>query len=181
MRRQTGRTLLSALLALTLTLTAFARHSHSSNDRASFGSDINIAEGETVGDVACAFCSVHIRGDVTGDVAVAFGSVTVAEGRTISGDTAILKGNLNLGEGSTLHGDLAIMAGSAHLADGATINGSRSVIPEPIGTLMLLAPFAVLIGIIWLIVYLVRRNRYRFPAYPQGRGIQPPPPPPSAR
>jgi len=178
MRRQTGRTLLSALLALSLTLPAFARRSHSSNDRASFGSDITIAEGDTVGDVACAFCSVHVHGDVTGDVAVAFGSVTVDPGRTISGDTAILKGDLYLGEGSTVHGDLAMMAGSDHLADGATINGSRAIIPEPIGTLILLSPLLILIGIIWLIVYLVRRNRYRFPAYPQGRGIQPPPPPP---
>jgi hypothetical protein len=178
MRRQTGRTLLSALLALSLTLPAFARRSHGSNDRASFGSDITIPEGDTVGDVACAFCSVHIHGDVTGDVAVAFGSVTVDPGRTISGDTAILKGDLYLGEGSTVHGDLAMMAGSDHLADGATINGSRAIIPEPLGTLILLAPLFILIGIIWLIVYLVRRNRYRFPAYPQGRGIQPPPPPP---
>lgn len=181
MRRQTGSTLLAALLALSLTLPAFARHSHGSNDRASFGSDINIAEGDTVGDVACAFCSVHIHGEVTGDVAVAFGSVTLDPGHTISGDTAILKGDLNLGEGSTVHGNLAIMAGSAHLADGANINGSQSVVPEPIGTLMLLAPFVILIGIIWLIVHLVRRNRYRFPAYPQGRGIQPPPPPPATR
>jgi hypothetical protein len=178
MRRQTGRTLLSALLALSLTLPAFARRSHGDNDRASFGSDITIAEGETVGDVACAFCSVHIHGDVTGDVAVAFGSVTVDPARTISGDTAILKGNLNLGEGSTIHGDLAIMAGAVHLADGATINGSQSVIPEPFGTLILISPLLILAGIIWLIVYLVRRNRYRFPVYPQGRGIQPPPPPP---
>lgn len=178
MRRQTGRTLLSALLALTLTLPAFARHSHGSNDRASFGSDITISEGQTVGDVACAFCSVHIHGDVTGDVAVAFGSVQVDPGRTISGDTAILKGNLNLGEGSTVHGDLAILGGATHLADGATIDGAQSVIPGPIGTLILLTPLFLLVGIIWLIVYLVRRSRYRFPAYPQGRGIHPPPPPP---
>jgi hypothetical protein len=25
--------------------------------------------------------------------------------------------------------------------------------------------------LIWLIVYLVRRNRYQFPAYPRGRGV----------
>jgi hypothetical protein len=177
MHRQTGRTLLSALLALSLTLPAFARHSHGSHDRASFGSDINVAEGDTVGDIACAFCSVHVHGDVTGDVAVAFGSVTVDPGRNISGDTAIFKGDLNLGEGSTVHGDLAIMAGAAHLADGASINGSQSIIPEPFGTLILLVPLLIFVGLIWLIVYLVRRNSYRFPAYPQGRGIQPPPPP----
>ena len=43
------------------------------------------------------------------------------------------------------------------------------------GVVVLLAGVAVpaveLIGLIWLIVYLVRRNRYQFPAYPHGRGF----------
>jgi hypothetical protein len=159
-----------------LSVPAFAKGSHGDNNRVSFGSDITVAEGETVSDVACAFCSVHLHGDVTGDVAVAFGSVTVDPGHSISGDTAILEGDLNLGEGSTVNGDLAILAGSANLADGAAIHGSRAIVPQPFGTLILLAPFLVFAGLIWLIVYLVRRRRYQFPVYPQGRGIQPPPP-----
>jgi hypothetical protein len=177
MRRQPGRHLLSAVLLLVLLVTnGFFKHSHGENDRASFGSDITVAEGETVGDVACAFCSVHLRGDVTGDVAVAFGSVTVEPGHSIAGDTAILEGDLNLGEGSSVNGDLAILAGGAHLTEGAAIHGSRAVVPQPIGTLILLAPFLLLGGLIWLIVYLVRRRRYHFPVYPQGRGIHPRPP-----
>jgi hypothetical protein len=177
MRRQPGRIVLSAALVLLLTPSAFAKR-HNGNDRASFGSDITVAEGQTVGDVACAFCSVHLHGDATGDVAVAFGSVTVDPGHTISGDTAVLLGNVHLGEGSAVHGDLAILGGDARLAEGAAIHGSQSVIPQPIGTLILLAPLLILIGIVWLIVHLVRRSRYQFPVYPQGRGIQPPPPPP---
>lgn len=176
MRRQSGRILLSAALVLLLTPSAFAKR-HNGNDRASFGSDITVAEGQTVGDVACAFCSVHLHGDVTGDVAVAFGSITVDPGRTVSGDTAVLQGNVNLGEGSTIHGDVAILGGEARLRDGSTIQGSQSIVPQPFGTLILLAPLLIFIGIIWLIVHLVRRNRYRFPVYPQGRGFQPPPPP----
>lgn len=176
MRRQPGRLLLAAVLVLLLPSSAFARHT-SSNDRASFGSDITVAEGETVGDVACAFCAVHIHGDVSGDVAVAFGSVTLDPGRTISGDTAIAAGDLNLGEGSTVHGDLAIMGGEAHFGDGSAVQGAQSIMPRPLGMLILLSPLLILAGIIWLIVYFVRRNRYHFPAYPQGRGIRPPPPP----
>ncbi|WP_035350099.1 hypothetical protein [Edaphobacter aggregans] len=176
MRRLPGSHLLSAVLLLLLVTSGFFKGSHGGNDRASFGSDINVPEGETVGDVACAFCSVHLRGEATGDVAVAFGSVTIEPGHSIAGDTAILEGDLNLGEGSTVNGDLAILAGSANLAEGAAIHGSRAVVPQPIGTLILLAPFLVLGGLIWLIVYLVRRNRYTFPVYPQGRGIHPPPP-----
>ena len=177
MRRQLGGILLSAALLVFFSASAYAKGHHSSNDRASFGSDITVAEGESAGDIACAFCSVHVHGEVTGDVAVAFGSVTVDPGHTISGDTAIAAGNLNLGEGSTVNGDLAILAGDARLGEGAAINGNRSIIPQPLGMLILLSPLLILIGIIWLIVYLVRRNRYQFPVYPQGQGIHPPPPP----
>jgi hypothetical protein len=176
MRKQFGGILLSAALVALLTQAAFAKERSHGNDRASFGSEIVVPEGETAGDVACAFCSVHVHGDVAGDVAVAFGSVTVDSGHSIAGDTAIVAGNLNLGEGSKASGDVAILAGEALLADGAAIHGSRSIIPQPIGTLILLAPLLVVIGIIWLIVYFVRRNRYQFPAYPQGQGIHPPPP-----
>jgi len=166
-----------ALLLVLFATTAFAKEKRNGNDRASFGSDITVSEEETAGDIACAFCSVHLRGNVSGDVAVAFGHVIVEPGRTIAGDTAILEGDLHLGEGSSVNGDLAILAGTDRLAEGATIHGSRAVIPQPLGTLILLSPLLFLIGIIWLIVYLVRRNRYRFPVYPQGKGIYPPPPP----
>ena len=175
MRRQPGRHLLLAALILFLALPAFAKGSHGDNDRSSFGSDITITEGEIVSDIACAFCSVHIRGEVTGDVAVAFGSITVEPGHTIAGDTAVLMGDINLGEGSSVNGDVAVMAGNTNLADGAAIRGSRAVVPQPVGTLILLTPFLVLAGLIWLIVHFVRRRRYTFPVYPQGRGIQPPP------
>lgn len=169
--------LLAALFLFSI-VHSFAKDRHSGNDRASFGSDITVAEGETAGDIACAFCSVHLHGDVTGDVAVAFGSVTVDPGRTIAGDTAILEGDLNLNEGSTVNGDLAILAGMDRLGDGAAVHGSRAVIPQPLGTLVLLSPLLFLAGLIWLIVYIIRRSSYRFPVYPQGQGIQAPPPPP---
>jgi len=168
-----ARYILSA--ALLLTLPAFAKGSHGDNDRTSFGSSIEVPEGESAADIACAFCSVHIRGEVTGDVAVFMGSVSVEPGHSISGDAAIAAGDLHLGEGSTVNGDVAIVGGDVKLADGAMIHGARSIIPPPLGTLILLSPLLILAGIIWLIVYLVRRSRYRFPAYPQGRGIQPPP------
>jgi len=171
------RLILLITLTFALVSPALARSRHSDNDRASFGSDITVSEGETVGDIACAFCSVHLHGNVTGDVAVAFGTVTVDPGHSIAGDTAIFTGDLNLGEGASVNGDLAIVGGVEHLAEGAAVHGSRSVMPQPVGIMILLFPLLILAGIIWLVVYLVQRNRYRFPVYPQGQGIQPPPPP----
>lgn len=140
-------------------------------DHASVGSDINVTEGESAGDLACVFCSVHVHGDVNGDIAVAFGNVTVDADRRVSGDVAIVGGDLNLGENAHVEKDVAIVAGDERLGEGAQIQGSRSVMPGRFWLLVPLAPLLILIGIIWLVVHLVRRNRYQFPVYPNGRGV----------
>jgi hypothetical protein len=158
----------AVLLLVAATLPAFAK---SDNDRVSFGSDITVAEGETVGDIACVFCDVRIHGDVKGDVAVMFGRVEIDAGHSISGDVAALGADLVLGEGATVGGDVALAAGDANVAEGAMIHGSRMVLPSRLWLLLPFAPFLILIGVIWLIVYIVQRNRYQFPAYPQGRGF----------
>ena len=163
-----GLLLISALLFLSAVPPSFAR---SSEDRASFGNDITVSEGETVGDVACAFCSVRIHGNVKGDVAVLFGSIAIDSNQAISGDVAILGGDLNLAEDGKVGGDVAIAGGRAYLASDAMIHGSRAILPGRLWVLLPLAPLLILIGIIWLIVYLVRRNRYRYPVYPISRGM----------
>jgi hypothetical protein len=162
------RLLLAVALLVFVTLPAFAR---STEDRAGFGNDITIAEGETAGDVACMFCDVHVHGDVKGDVAVMFGKVDVDPGRSIAGDVATLGADLNLGPGATVGGDLAIAAGDVNTGPGAMVHGSSTVLPGRMWLLLPFLPLLFLIGLIWLIVYLVRRNRYQFPVYPQGRGF----------
>src|ERR1700733_5803371 len=72
-------------VVFSMSLPAFAR---STSERASVGDDITISDGETAGDVACAFCSVHVHGEVKGDVAVLFGAITVDAGKSIGGDVA---------------------------------------------------------------------------------------------
>jgi cytoskeletal protein CcmA (bactofilin family) len=146
----------------------FAR---SSNDHATFGSDVTIGEGETAGDIACAFCTVRMHGDVRGDIAVAFGRVELDPGRNISGDVAAFGADLDLAPGANIGGDVSIVGGDIKTEPGATIHGSSMSFPGRIWLLLPLAPFLVLIGIVWLIVYIVRRNRYQFPMYPQGRGF----------
>jgi hypothetical protein len=163
-----SRLLLAAALLLLPVPSAFAKEKQ---DHASFGNDITVAEGESAGDIACAFCSVHVHGDVKGDVAILFGSVTVDPTHSISGDVAILGGDMNLAPESEVGGDVAILAGYANLGPEATIHGDRTVLPGRGWLIVPLAPFLILIGIIWLIVHMVRRNRYRFPAYPNGRGL----------
>lgn len=159
------------LLAVALLLIASTPFARADQDRVSVGGDITVAEGETAGNLACAFCSVHIHGDVKGNVAVLFGSVTVDPTHSISGDVAILGGDLNLAPETEVGGDVAILAGYANLGPEATIHGDRTVLPGRFWLVLPFAPLLILIGIIWLIVHMVRRNRYRFPAYPNGRGV----------
>jgi hypothetical protein len=164
-----SRLLLVALLLLSSVVPAFAR---SLEDRAGVGNDITIAEGETAGDVACVFCTVRVHGDVRGDLAVMFGKVEVDAGRNISGDVATLGADLDLGPGAMVGGDVAVAAGDANLAPGAMVHGSSMVLPSKIWLLLPFAPLLILAGFIWLIVYIVGRNRYQFPVYPHGRGFQ---------
>jgi hypothetical protein len=161
-----SRAVLSLAAASLLAVPAYSL-SHS-QDHASFGKDITVTEGDTAADIACAFCSVHVHGDVQGDVAVLFGSVTLDSGHRISGDVAVAAGDLTVGDDAQVGGDVAIAAGDLNLAPTAVVHGDRSVFPGRFWLLIPLAPLIILIGIIWLIVYLVRRNRYRFPAYPNG-------------
>jgi len=64
-----------------------------------------------------------------------------------------------------------VRALDANLAPGAMIHGSRMVLSNRMWLLLPFAPLLILIGLIWLVVHLVRRNRYQFPAYPHGRGF----------
>jgi len=97
--------------------------------------------------------------------------VMVDGGRNISGDVASLGGDLDLGEDASVGGDVAIAAGEAKLGSGAVIRGQQSIFPGRGWLLLPLAPLFVLAGLIWLVVYVVSRNRYEFPAYPGGRDV----------
>jgi hypothetical protein len=156
------------LLAVLFVLAATPIFARADQGRSSFGSDINVAEGEDANNIACAFCSVHVHGPVRGNVAVLLGSVKVDEDQSIAGNVAIFGGDLELQRDASVGGNVAIAAGDANLAQDATIRGARSILHSRLWLLLPLTPLFILIGIIWLIVYLVRRNRYPYPVYPNG-------------
>jgi hypothetical protein len=164
---------MTKLLLAILLLVAFTPFVQAEQNRASMGNDITIAEGESAGNVACAFCSVHVHGDVKGNVAVFMGNVSVDPTHSISGHVAIFGGDLNLGADSQVLSDVAIFGGNVNLSSNAEIHGDRSVLTGRFWLLLPFLPLFVVIGIIWLVVHLIRRNRYQFPAYPNGRGIGP--------
>ncbi|MDQ2834381.1 MAG: hypothetical protein M3Y50_11660 [Acidobacteriota bacterium] len=133
--------------------------------RATVGGDVTVAEGETAADVSCVFCTVHVHGEVSGNVAVAFGDVLVDSGHSIAGNVAVLGGDVELAEGATVGGNVAVMAGTTKLAPGAVIAGKQAVLPGRLWLLIPFVPLLFLVGLVWLIVWLVRRNRSRYPGY----------------
>lgn len=151
---------------IAMMLAAAVRPAEARDKKTVVGGEVVVPYGQTANDIACVFCRVIVHGDVNGDVAVAFGSVSVDDGRMISGDVAIFSGDLYLGRDARVNGDLALAAGTPTLSEGASVGGSRAVMPGRAWLLAFLSPILILIGIIWLAVYLVRRNRYQFPAYP---------------
>jgi predicted acyltransferase (DUF342 family) len=153
-----------------------SRHEGSGQDRVSFGTDITINEGETVGDVVCVFCSVHLRGDAHGDIVTIFGSLTLDQDRSVAGDVVVVAGDAALEENASVAGDLVLVAGDLHLSPDTSIHGDRVVLPGRMWLAVPFAPLLILIGLIWLIVWLIRRNRYQPRYYPPA-----PPGPPQAR
>jgi hypothetical protein len=143
--------------------------SHGSHDHVSFGSTIDINEGDSASDIVCAFCSVRIHGNVSGDMVAFFSNVSVDNGKTISGDTVVFGGKLALADESHIDGQLVLFGGDLQQASSAVIQGDRVVMEGSGWLLITLLPFLIPIGIIWLIIHLIRRNRYQFPAYPGGR------------
>ena len=154
-----GMTALLAVLALSAPVRghAYARHGKEGEDRVGIFSTIVVSEERPAADVACVFCSVQINGDVHGDVAVLFSTVTVSDGRTISGDVATLFSTLVLGEGARVDGDLATIFGTASLAESAHVGGDRAVLSRGMRLTIILAPLLILAGLIWLLVWVVRR------------------------
>ena len=160
----------AAVLLVVVCLMA-ARPAFAKDDRVSFANDIVVDQGSTSGDLVCLMCSVKVHGEVHGDIVTLLGSVAVDDARSISGDVVTVGGDLSLGDAASVSGDVAVVGGYLNRGSGASINGDTKVMAGKGWLLVPFAPLLIFIGVIWLIVWLVTRRRYRFPRYPQGRGF----------
>lgn len=184
----------SAIL-LALAFLFAAAPARADKDAVQFGSNINVAEGHTLHDAVCFFCSVNAKGDIDHDVVVFFGNVHIAHqsnhdvvvffGSVRADDDAVIGhdlvnffGTTHLGENVSVGGDAVVMFGGMRAADSVSIAGSR--VSQPIWVFW--TPLIVLGLIITLIVHEVRSHRrrqymaaYGYPPFPPG--VQPPPPP----
>ena len=187
--------LFSAFLLASVLLIA-STPARADKDAVQFGSNINVAEGHSIHDAVCFFCSVNAKGDIdhdvvvffgnvhiahqsSHDVVVFFGSVRVDDDAAIGHDLVNFFGTTHLGENVSVGGDAVVMFGGMSAADSVNIAGSR--VAQPIWVFW--TPLIVLGLIVTLIVHEVRsyRRRQYFAAYGYAPmpppGTQPPPPP----
>jgi hypothetical protein len=168
MRRALFAFLLAAALAVAVT------PAHADRDMVQFGSNINVAAGNPIGDAVCFFCSVHVDGEVKGDIVVFFGNVhvsgiahhdvvnffgniTAADNSSIGGDMVSIFGSVRLGENVTVAKDLVAVFGDLQAPASASVGGDRVVQPVWIA----FVPLAVLLLIIILTVQEYRKYRRR--------------------
>ncbi len=133
-------------------------------DRFQINHDIHVQPNDEVGDVTCINCSVYVLGRVSGDVTTINGNIVAQQGGTIAGDVTAVRGNARLENGSQIAGDLTAIAGTVRRDPQATVGGDvTSMGGGGWVFLVFLLPFAVLGGIIALIIWLIQRSRQPAP------------------
>jgi hypothetical protein len=137
-------------------------------DRFQFNHNIQIQPDDKVGDVTCINCSVYVRGQVAGDVTTINGNIVAQSGAAIAGDLTSIRGNAHVENSAQVGGDVTAVAGSVRRDPQATVGGGVTSLGGG-GWIFLifLLPFAVLGGIVALIIWLIQRSRRpaQVPAY----------------
>jgi hypothetical protein len=129
-------------------------------DRFQMNHDIQIQPDDKVGDVTCINCSVYVRGQVSGDVTTINGNIIAERGASIAGDVTAVRGNARIENGAQVAGDLTTVAGTVRRNPQATVAGDVTSLGGGGWVfLVFLLPFAVLGGIIALMIWLIQRSR----------------------
>ena len=151
---------LSAIWVLIILLAPTAALAEGNADRLEFNHDIRIQPEEQVGDVTCINCSAYVLGRVSGDVTTVNGNIVAEQGAAIAGDATAVRGNVRVQNGAQVAGDLTAIAGTARRDPQATVGGDVTSLGGG-GWIFLvfLLPFAILGGIIALIIWLIQRSR----------------------
>jgi hypothetical protein len=131
----------------------------SSHDRTQFGHDVTVGADEEVSEVTCFGCNVRVRGNVAGDVTTFGGTILVEDGGQIAGDLTSFGGDVRLDSGSEVQ-SITVFGGKIRRDPRASVSGDVTTFAGGSALWLFLIfgfPFLLLGGIIWLIVWLVRR------------------------
>ena len=161
MTLRTRLVLLSVLLPVVVAPTVLLAKNGGS-DRVQFFQSIDIGPDESVGDVVCLVCSIHMAGR-SGDTVAILGSIVV-DG-TVNGDVVAVGGGIKLGEDARVSGDAVALGRGLNRHPNAAVKGD---VVSQVGPLiflgLIIGPFLPIILIVLLIVWLVRRDQRVAPA-----------------
>jgi hypothetical protein len=92
------------------------------------------------------------------------GSIVVQPGAAISGDVTAVGGSARVESGTQIAGDVTAIAGNVRRDPQATVSGDVTSLGGGAWILLIfLVPFAVLGGIVALIIWLIQRSRQPTP------------------
>ncbi len=150
-----------AYLALILLLATvpFAA-AKNSPEYAQFGHDIRINPDQQAGDLTCIGCSIYIQGEVSGDVTAVGGNIVIDGEGSVAGDLTTVLGDVRLNDAAKVAGDLAAVGGSLRRQAGATVGGDVTALEGRVWFWLIVGPPILgLVGIVWLVVWLLERRR----------------------
>ena len=102
-----------------LTLALSAAPALAEHDMVQFGSNIRVAQGQTIHDAVCFFCGVDDKGTIEGDVVVFFGSVHIAG--NAHHDVVSFFGNISVDDNASIEHDMVNFFGNIRLGHNVTI------------------------------------------------------------
>lgn len=133
---------------------------------------VQVNSTDNVTDIVCAFCTVRLDGPIKGDLVTAFADVEVAPGVSVDGDFVSAFTHLRMANGSSIGQDMVYFGGEQQIAPSANIEKDRVGVPQVIAVLLLLIPLCFIAGMIYLIIFIIRRlvrgPEPRFPYPPPG-------------
>src|ERR1700733_3638820 len=116
------------LMVSTLGITTPAQTKIPANhDRLKALKSIVIEADETVSDVQCFLCNIHVRGHVTGDI-VTFGGSIFVDGR-VDGDAVAFGGRIESNSNSKIFGDAVAIGGYINRQNNSVIVGESKSMP----------------------------------------------------
>jgi hypothetical protein len=144
-------------LAFVVSMSA-ASWADDTHDRTQFGHNITVNAGEQVTEVTCFGCSVHVRGHVAGDVTTFAGNVIVEDGGEIDSDLTTFGGEVRLDKGSQVGAGVTVFGGRLRRDPEAQIEGDVTTFNGTYWLFLIFGlPVAVLAGLVFLVVWIVRR------------------------
>jgi hypothetical protein len=136
-----------------------------SRDEVRFGQDVTVPSEQTVHDVVCFLCSVHVDGAVHGDIVVLAGNVYL--NGAVHGDVVDFGGHVTLTSVASVGHEVVVFGGRLNQDPASTIGRDTVVFPPVIFLPIILVIAAMIVGVILVLRYLFRRGSSPYPATPR--------------